>query len=463
MIKIVQSQGQFIMESKLCRQKNAMISLSKPKYKTSLPEKQNTWGNLLNKKSVGTNTAITTKNKAKQCSSIPEMNTKTMTKSVQCNDSPIDKECKSYSSLSVFNPIRTLQFLLKEIMEFPDGDIGKIVNEMQVVVERIVEECAENSPSYKLNNIPASSYNLMIPTKDNDHCNNPKNDNNSQESKHLSVLLGKISELENNYSQLTKDNTKSKEKLQSVTSERDRLLEKFKESCDSLEMLNNRERKYLDTITELKSRLIASDKLIRNQDIIITDLNKRLNNLPIKNKVKENVNGNIPTEQHKTYKTVLKENDELNKITKSDLNKLAITSTFKDKEVSKLRSDIKQMKQIVLTGLENTNIKSVSMTSLKSEDNLIKDFPKHSEDNKKYVDNDFDTLYSEFNREASAIKLAKTELHQLFETIKTQAYQSKNLFNSTFVDNERVLSDISDEEEGSNVSNFMSIVTHSSY
>lgn len=60
---------------------------------------------------------------------------------------------------------------------------------------------------------------------------------------------------------------------------------KFKESCDSLEMLNNRERKYLDTITELKSRLIASDKLIRNQDIIITDLNKRLNNLPIKNKV----------------------------------------------------------------------------------------------------------------------------------------------------------------------------------
>jgi len=42
-----------------------------------------------------------------------------MTKSVQCNDSPIDKECKSYSSLSVFNPIRTLQFLLKEIMEFP--------------------------------------------------------------------------------------------------------------------------------------------------------------------------------------------------------------------------------------------------------------------------------------------------------------------------------------------------------
>lgn len=350
-------------------------------------------------------------------------------------------------------------------MEFPgvrNGDIGKIVNEMQVVVGRIVEECAENSPSYKLNNIPAINYNSMIPTKDNDYCNNPKNDNSSQESKHLSVLLRKISELENNYSQLTKDNNKSKEKLQSVTSERDRLLEKFKDSCDSLEMLNNREREYLDTITELKSRLIASDKLIRNQDIIITDLNIRLNNLPMKNKVKEHVNGNIQSEQHNTYKSVLKENNELNKISKPDLDKLTITSTFKDKEVTKLRSDIKQMKQIVLTGLENTNIKSVSMTSLKSEDNLIKDFPKHSEDNKKYVDNDFDTLYSEYNREASAIKLAKTELHQLFETIKTQAYQSKKLFNSTFVDNERVLSDISDEEESSNVSNFMSVVTHSS-
>lgn len=53
------------------------------------------------------------------------------------------------------------------------------------------------------------------------------------------------------------------------------------------------------------------------------------------------MNGNIPIEQHNTYKSVLKENKELNKITKSDLDKLVITSTFKDKEVSKLRSDIK--------------------------------------------------------------------------------------------------------------------------
>jgi len=52
-----------------------------------------------------------------------------------------------------------------------------------------------------------------------------------------------------------------------------------------LEKLNNREREYLDTITELKSKVIASDKLIRNQEIIITSLNKRLNNLPNKNKV----------------------------------------------------------------------------------------------------------------------------------------------------------------------------------
>jgi len=50
-------------------------------------------------------------------------------------------------------------------------------------------------------------------------------------------------------------------------------------------MLNNREREYLDTITELKYKLISSDKLIGNQEIIITNLNKRLNNLPNKNKV----------------------------------------------------------------------------------------------------------------------------------------------------------------------------------
>ena len=118
------------------------------------------------------------------------------------------------------------------------------------------------------------------------------------------------------------------------------------------------------------------------------------------------------------------------------------------------------MKQIVLTGLENKDIKSVSMTSLKSEDDLIKDFPKCGD--KSYVEHDIDTNYFAYNREASAIKLAKTELQLLFETIKKQTHNSKKLFNSTFVDNERVLSDISDEEENSNVSNFMSVVTHSS-
>lgn len=46
------------MESKLYRQQNAMISLSKPKYKTALPEKKNTWSNVLTKKSTSTNTAI---------------------------------------------------------------------------------------------------------------------------------------------------------------------------------------------------------------------------------------------------------------------------------------------------------------------------------------------------------------------------------------------------------------------
>jgi len=118
------------------------------------------------------------------------------------------------------------------------------------------------------------------------------------------------------------------------------------------------------------------------------------------------------------------------------------------------------MKQIVLTGLENKDIKSVSMTSLKSEGDLIKDFPKCGD--KSYVEHDIDTKYIAYNREASAIKLAKTELQQLFETIKKQTHNSKKLFNSTFVDNEKVLSDISDEEENSNVSNFMSVVTHSS-
>lgn len=65
---------------------------------------------------------------------------------------------------------------------------------------------------------------------------------------------------------------------------------KFKETCDSLEMLNNREREYLDTIKELKYKLMASEKLISKQEAIITNLNKKLNTLPNKNQVCINLN-----------------------------------------------------------------------------------------------------------------------------------------------------------------------------
>lgn len=49
------------MESKLCRQQNVMTSLAKPKCKTSLLGKQNTWGNLLNKKSSTNNVVVSKK------------------------------------------------------------------------------------------------------------------------------------------------------------------------------------------------------------------------------------------------------------------------------------------------------------------------------------------------------------------------------------------------------------------
>lgn len=56
------------MESKLCQQRNA-TSFPKSKHKTSLPEKPNTWSNLLSKKSTSTNTVIASKKRPKQSSS----------------------------------------------------------------------------------------------------------------------------------------------------------------------------------------------------------------------------------------------------------------------------------------------------------------------------------------------------------------------------------------------------------
>lgn len=66
------------MESKSSRQKNAMISLSRTKHKTSLTEKQNTWSNLLNKKSTSTNSIIVSKRKPNQSSPISEKITNSM-------------------------------------------------------------------------------------------------------------------------------------------------------------------------------------------------------------------------------------------------------------------------------------------------------------------------------------------------------------------------------------------------
>lgn len=53
------------MESKLYQQNVKMSSLAKPKHSVSLAEKQKTWSNLLNKKSVSTNTTLPSKNKTK--------------------------------------------------------------------------------------------------------------------------------------------------------------------------------------------------------------------------------------------------------------------------------------------------------------------------------------------------------------------------------------------------------------
>lgn len=121
------------------------------------------------------------------------------------------------------------------------------------------------------------------------------------------------------------------------------------------------------------------------------------------------------------------------------------------------------MKKIVLSSLDNADVKFLSMTS-KPDSNFMKDFSESNKDNKNTFNHNIDSQYLEYNQKASAIKLAKTELQQLFETIKTQANLSKKLFNSSVVENDNNFSDLSDEEDNhSNVSNFMSIVTDSSY
>lgn len=120
------------------------------------------------------------------------------------------------------------------------------------------------------------------------------------------------------------------------------------------------------------------------------------------------------------------------------------------------------MKEIVLAGLEDSDNKS-SMIVQKSEGNLMKDLLKYSED---YIERDIDVQYSEYNRQATDIKRAKIELQQLFETVKTQTNISKKLFNSSVIESEGNLSDLSDddyEDNQSQISKCISLVTESSF
>lgn len=54
-------------------------------------------------------------------------------------------------------------------------------------------------------------------------------------------------------------------------------------------MLNNREHEYLSTITELKSKLMTSERLIGEQQATINHLKQKINNLPFVNQVSKNV------------------------------------------------------------------------------------------------------------------------------------------------------------------------------
>jgi len=62
-----------------------------------------------------------------------------------------------------------------------DARITKIIDEMQVVVGRIIDEFSENVPYSKFN-IPVVNDNLMIPTRENDYCKDLRYENNPHEN-----------------------------------------------------------------------------------------------------------------------------------------------------------------------------------------------------------------------------------------------------------------------------------------
>lgn len=62
-----------------------------------------------------------------------------------------------------------------------DTGITKIINEMQVVVEKIIAEYSGSIPYFK-SYLPNIKDDSMIPTRDDDYCKDLKNGNNMKEN-----------------------------------------------------------------------------------------------------------------------------------------------------------------------------------------------------------------------------------------------------------------------------------------
>ncbi|XP_050541020.1 uncharacterized protein LOC126905401 [Daktulosphaira vitifoliae] len=424
------------MESKLNRQQNLMSTLSKPKNYSE--QKKNTWSNLLQKKSVCKSTKNLESKKQNKSSS-----TQNCSKSVQCI-LPTSKICQSSTSLSIFNPVRTLQFLLREISHLPkvqNPDLTNIVHDMQIVVERIVDEYSEltNQNFIKINDFSA------IPTKG-EHFLENLNDKNKDKT--YLTLVNKISDLENNNTLLTKQWKSAEEKLLTVTSERDELIRKLKDNCNSLEKFNKRERDYLDTISDLKCKLLVMEKSTNNKEIAIKEFTKRLMILSKTNEYTKKNNFKEPKEddliilpkENKSKTKKIKLYQDLTSQERFETNSEPVQFVFDNEIIKKSNSKFKKIDNI-----------SPSNTLCQLEEQC-----------KENIEKNIDYQFNEYNQEATDLLSNKFELEKIFKNIKAKTNLSEKCFEQTKLNNDTELNDLSDEEDNySDTSNIQSVKTHS--
>nr|XP_018906655.1 PREDICTED: uncharacterized protein LOC109036748 [Bemisia tabaci] len=352
--------------------------------KTRVPEKPKPWSNILREQNRGrkNSESDTDLNQCMLCDK-PERDTgptfselsgkiKTLAESMQVmNQDRFRAQSgeKGGSTFSIFNPVRTLHFLLEElegkIYMLSDNDVKRILVEMEETLQRI----------------PTNLKNFSMSATDNVHsvpCEVEPPQKLSKFTSAVEETQKRLSEcgerpsnenlqlkLELSCSKLEKACQEMEKACSELKKERDYFKTELQIKKKAYEELLKKESGYIATINDLKQNLVNMTAKADEHTRSIENLNVVLNQLQEENKVVSALK-----DLHKKLNTRVRETNQENEQIKSELQisnlereKLALLLASRDEELKKLKRDFGEVQEFVADQLVNTSMKKDAVPS----------------------------------------------------------------------------------------------------